>query len=284
MKKLLPMLALTAIASTAYSWGDSGHGAIAMIAYRHLTPEARAKVDALMTTGVEKRYHNLLMTSFWADEWRSDHGETGPWHYINIHFRTDGKPVTMKALDENVSWAVTKFRAKLADKSLNSTGKAEAFRFLVHFVGDAHQPMHNVARDTNAFPEGDRGGNDFPIVPGNGLPSWNTNLHRVWDSGCGAFDIGIRGWEDGALAKTEALSHTIEKAYPLSLLSEEAKVLDPDAWVQNGYKIAKDFAYNAPEGGTPDKYYVKTGQEICLKRAALAGYRLAAILNDALSS
>ena len=283
MIRSIPVLVVTLIAGSAYPWSDAGHAAISKIAYRHLTPNVRAKVDYLLKVGVESRYRTLRMSSYWADEFRSEHEETGPWHYINIMFRADGKQIKSTVSGENVSWAVTRFRKRLADGSLSDRQRAEAFRFLIHFVGDAHQPMHNVSRITDEHPDGDLGGNKFEIVPGKSLPSWNTNLHSLWDSGCGAFDIGVRAWERGAEAKIEALSIKIENAYPLALLKDEAKVLDPETWVQKGYRIAQEFAYNAPEGGTPDRYYVKTAQEICMKHAALAGYRLAAILNEALA-
>lgn len=282
-KRLITVLATALFATQAFAWSDAGHGAIARIAYRHLTPEVRAKVNVLLKVGVEKRYHSVHMASYWADEYRSDHPETGPWHYTNIHFRTDGRITHNKPLEENVSWAVSKFRKELGDKSLSQYKRAEVFRFLVHFVGDAHQPLHCVARDTNRFPNGDRGGNDFAITPGNGLPSWNTNLHRVWDSGCGAFDVGMRGWDTGAGVRIDALSKKIEAAYPKTLLASEISTLNPESWAKSGFNIAKTFAYTAPEGGTPSRNYVRRGQEISMRQAALAGYRLAEILNEALA-
>ncbi len=281
MKRALLLTAIAAMSGTGYAWSDSGHGAIAKIAYRHLTPAAKKKFDELLKFGVEAKFQNGPMAAVWADDVRSARPETGPWHYINIHFRTDGKPVTMKALDENVSWAIDVFSKVLNDRRADNAKRAEAFRWILHFVGDAHQPLHNVARDTDKTPEGDRGGNEFAIVPGNGLPSWNTNLHRVWDSGCGAFELPMRGGQPGFEAECAKLADKIERAYPLASLKEEVKNLNPGSWVQDGFKIAKEFAYTAPEGGTPSVEYVKKGQQISMKRAALAGYRLAAILNAA---
>ncbi len=188
-------LALLTTAS-AWAWGDSGHGAVMYIAYSHLNSSARVEVDRLVGLADDVRHRNLHMAAYWADEARND--QNGPWHYINHHFRTDGKPVTMKPLSENVVWAVNKFRREIKSQTLSHAKEAEAFRYLIHFVGDAHCPMHTIAKDSKEFPEGDRGGNDFPIRPGNGLPDWNTNLHRVWDSGCGAFALPMRRWETGA--------------------------------------------------------------------------------------
>jgi hypothetical protein len=278
MRSALALLAV-ATTTTAFAWSDSGHGAIAQLTYRHLTPAAQKRFDELLKVGVEEKYQTGPMAAVWADEYRNAKVNTGPWHYINIHFRTDGKPVTMKALDENVVWAIGKFENVLADRNADDVKRAEAFRYLLHFVGDAHQPLHNVARDTDKTPDGDRGGNDFAIVPGNGLPSWNTNLHRVWDSGCGSFELPMRGGQPGFEEACDRLADRIEKAFPFSSLQAEVRNLNANTWVQDGYKIATTFAYTAPEGGTPSLEYVKKGQEISMRRAALASYRLAAILN-----
>lgn len=275
-------IATAALATASFAWSDSGHGAIAKLAYRHLTPAAKKKFDALLKVGVAEKYQNGPMAAVWADDVRNERPETGPWHYINIHFRTDGKKVTMKALDENVAWAIDLWSKPLADQRASDEKRAEAFRWILHFVADAHQPLHNVARDTEKTPAGDRGGNDFAIVPGTVLPAWNTNLHRVWDSGCGAFELPMRGGQPGFEAECDKLATKIENAYPVSSLKKELADLNAKNWVQDGFKIARDFAYTAPEGGTPNAAYIKKGQDVCMKRAALAAYRLAAILNKSL--
>jgi hypothetical protein len=280
--RALAAIALAAASSAGFAWSDSGHGAIAKLAYRHLTPAAKKKFDALIKVGVAERYHNGPMAAVWADEVRNDRPETGPWHYINIHFRTDGKPVTMKHLDENVAWAIELWEKPLADQRASNEKRAEALRWILHFVGDAHQPLHNVARDTEKTPDGDRGGNDFPIVPGTVLPAWNTNLHRVWDSGVGAFELPMRGGQPGFEKACDELATKIEKAYPRASLAAEVANLNAMSWVQDGFKVAREFAYTAPEGGTPDAAYIKRGQDVCMKRAALAAYRLAAMLNKSL--
>ena len=281
MRTLIAIASLS-LASLSFAWGDIGHGVITKIAYANLTPTARTRFDELLKIGVAARFQNLAMVGNWADDVRTD--TDGPWHYINIHFRTDGKPVTTKALDENVVWAISRFKSRLADKKALPSQRAEALRYLVHFVGDVHQPLHNVARDTDAFPTGDRGGNDFAIKPGNGLPDWNTNLHRVWDSGCGAFAAPMRAWEPGADAVMETLAKSVAAEYSKSTLKVRAQNLDANRWSQEGFKIAKETAYKTTDGGTPSLDYVSKGQKICRERVALAGYRLANILNKAFGS
>ncbi|MCH7903991.1 MAG: S1/P1 nuclease [Armatimonadetes bacterium] len=273
--------ALTVVAATASAWSDAGHGAIVFLAYRHLTPEVRAKVDVLLKVGVDKKYAPLEMAAIWADATRTD--ENGPWHYINVHFRTDGKPVTNQALEENVVWAIDRFTKQLADATLTEEQRADALRYVLHFVGDAHQPLHNVARDTERYPNGDRGGNEFAIKPGNGLPSWTTNLHRVWDSGCGAFALPMRAGEEGFVERAEELADVLAGFHAREDLDADVRNLDPKAWIRVGSAIAITSAYVTEEGGTPSTLYLRSGQRICMRRAALAAYRLAEILNIALA-
>ena len=273
--------ALTFVAAMASAWSDAAHGAIVFLAYRHLTPEVRSKVDTLLKVGVEEKHVPLHMAGLWADDTRTT--ENGPWHYINIHFRTDGKPVTNQALEENVVWAVNRFTKQLADDTLTDGQRADALRYVLHFVVDAHQPMHNVARDTAKYPNGDRGGNEFAIVPGNGLPSWTTNLHRVWDSGCGAFALPMRAGEAGFVERAKDLADVITRLHSRLDLEDDVRNLDPEAWIRSGAAIAMTSAYLTEEGGTPSALYIRSGQKILMRRAALAAYRLAEILNIALA-
>ena len=279
----LSVLAIAAVLSqSAFAWSDIGHGVISTIAYRHLDPAVRTKVDELLKIGVEERFRNVIMASNWADEVRSQRQETGPWHYKDLYFRADGKPTNMQPDKENVVTALANFRYVLGKENATQEARAEAMRWVMHFVEDAHQPLHAESRITDKLPKGDRGGNDFPIKPGNGLPDWNTNLHRVWDAGCGLFAAPMRAGEPGAEALILQIADKVEKEYPRAKLKTDVEDLSPDSWIKSGFEIAKAFCYTTPEGGTPSRNYVKRGQDICSHRSALAAYRLAAILNKSL--
>ncbi|HXH59948.1 MAG TPA: S1/P1 nuclease [Fimbriimonadaceae bacterium] len=282
MKKIATIFAVALSTGSAFAWSDIGHGVIGTIAYRNLTPQVRHRVDALLKIGVDVKYQNIRMASYWADDWRSQHNETGPWHYKDVFWRADGKPTSLKPDEENVVFAINKFETQFKDKKSTQAQRAEALRFILHFVGDAHQPLHAESRVTDKLPNGDRGGNDFSITPGTVLPDWNTNLHRVWDAGCTLFATPMRLWESGADAAVEKIADQITAKYSMTSLSNDVKDLNPEDWVQSGYKVSKDFCYTTPEGKTPDANYITKGKDICMRRAALAGYRLAAILNKLL--
>lgn len=162
---VLAVLALLAPAAPAAAWGPNGHRAVGQIAENHLTPEARAALEALMG------HESLARAGTWADEVRSDPDwrKADPWHYISID-----DDETLETAERNprgdVLEAMERFEAVLRDPAAPREEKVIAVRFLTHFVGDVHQPLHVGRR-------GDRGGNEI-VVLWHGEP---TNLHSVWD-------------------------------------------------------------------------------------------------------
>jgi hypothetical protein len=162
---ILSLLLLT-LASPALAWGPNGHRIVGRIAANHLTDEAARAVESLI--GPE----GLEQAATWADEIRSDPAwkKADPWHYINID---DGETLETTAREPagDVLEAMQRFEAVLRDPQASRQEKQEALKFLVHFVGDVHQPLHVGRR-------ADRGGNSIEVT-------WfgeETNLHAVWDT------------------------------------------------------------------------------------------------------
>jgi hypothetical protein len=279
-----PILA-SLLASSAFGWVDSGHMVIADIAYQRLTPKAKTEADRLLKIGGTARTNDFLTAACWADDIRRDRPETGPWHYIDIHFREDGAPSTNKPDAENVVWAIHKFEAVLADRSKPDADRADALRFLLHFIGDIHQPLHATARDTVAHPDGDKGGNAFPIqnpfqyAAANARPP--HNLHALWDLAVGQLPSlygNFRPLNDAGRAEIDQIARYIEKVDPPSKLPK-VNDLRPEDWAQESFIAAKTVVYTLPEGSKPSEEYLAKGQEVASERLALAGYRLAEVLN-----
>lgn len=280
MKKLLlPLFALAA--TPALAWIDAGHMIVAAIAERDLTPMTKTKIQTLLKVGGDERTRTFWTSSCWADDFKTR--EDGPWHYINIHFRRDGKPVDNKPLDENVVWAIGKMSATLKDGKRTERERADALRFLIHFVGDIHCPMHAVAEDTADFPRGDRGGNDFKIVPDKSWPIQAKNLHLFWDMAGGLYGDVPRplGRDGGDLI--ERLSREVRDEFPRGYFKEvsEAK---PETWAAESFELAKTAAYDMKPNTTPSAEYVARAKRHSKQRLALAGYRLADLLNKVLGS
>jgi len=166
VQRFLSAAILLVSAPAVYGWGSIGHRIVGRIAENHLTGNAAQAVAALI--GPE----TLPQVAMWPDEIRSnpawDHA--APWHYISID---DGETLATTARSEqgDVVEAMDRFVAILRDPLAVRQNRIEALKFLVHFVGDVHQPLHAGKR-------ADRGGNTIKLT-WFGRP---TNLHTVWDT------------------------------------------------------------------------------------------------------
>jgi len=153
---------------------------------------------------------------------------------------------------------------------------------LIHFVGDLHQPLHMTTRISLEHPQGDLGGNDFPITGAD-----SDNLHSWWDETAGLFGYqsptgdwsGIAGYADTVMAALPAPDS--------ALLSDRgtrslAAWISDDAldWARESYRFGVNDAYGGIEpGDTPDASYTTRARDVVSQRLAWGGYRLAAILN-----
>jgi hypothetical protein len=167
MKKLYVFVVFAVI---LISWGAVGHRTVGSIAQKHLTPKALAGVRDLLGG------QSLSDVANWADSVRSlpAYKQTGPWHYINLPLGLDSvafKNRVENMLEANVYSALVAQMRLITDNTVSRERKVDALKFIVHFVGDLHQPMH-VSR------EEDKGGNTIQL----NYDGQGTNLHAVWDS------------------------------------------------------------------------------------------------------
>jgi len=277
--RLLALAAALSIGAAAQAWNATGHMVIAAIARTNLTPTAKTEADRLLKIGADLSGNDDFITvGPWADDYRSNHRETGPWHYKDLFFRADGKPATNKPDDINAVSKIREFTAILSDKSRTDADRAFALRFLIHLVGDIHQPLHATAQESDARPSGDRGGNSFLILPPDGAERGPRNLHSLWDSGAGLFlNKPIGEMKPSAEAQAKELMTSI----PRTALPKVDET-DPDKWTEEGLEAAKSVVYTTTEGEAPKPDYIKKAKDLAAHRAALAGYRLADLLNKAL--
>ena len=168
------LLAAFALPSTAHAWGKLGHRLVAQIAERDLTPAAQAEVERLLAGEADP---TLAGVASWADELREHDPDLGrrsaKWHYVNIG--ESGCRYAPRRDCPNGDCVIEALRAQtaiLADRSRPRAERAQALKFVVHFTGDVHQPMH-------AGYGHDLGGNREQIT----FEGRGTNLHAFWDSG-----------------------------------------------------------------------------------------------------
>ena len=261
-----------------FAWNDTGHMLVADIAYRHLQPQVQRRVDSLVAELVPYypySSHSLARAATWADHIKGDVKAYNSWHYINQS--VDGKS-SIPSAKQNVVWAIEQSEQVLTKKKANRLQQAIFLRLLIHFVGDVHQPLHCASLYNEQFPHGDRGGNAYTIKSAH-----DNNLHSLWDAGVGLF-YAPDGRRLSRHAR-DALAKQIEQAYPLATFAQVMQENNSAAaWAAESLAIAKNVAYQTPLGQEPSQVYITQGQEITKRQIALAGYRLAGMLNHIIRS
>jgi S1/P1 Nuclease len=269
MRRLSTVLILSCIINYGYCWNALGHRLIAQIAYPHLTAHAK-QVYNQYNHALDNVYRpqNLVNAAAWLDSLRY---QNESWlqekHYINLPFSPDGTPLLPPNKINAIS-AIAEAKASLQSNSSTNFAKGFSLRILLHVVGDLHQPMHAVNRFTADHPKGDQGGNLVHL----GRNRIATNLHTYWDKG-GGFLAKSRHYSNRQLRKK---AYTIEKHWPCELTKMN---LDPKTWAQESYEIAVNKAYQLKAGQKPNKTYQHMVKNLTEQRIALAGCRLAAMLN-----
>jgi hypothetical protein len=136
-------------------------------------------------------------------------------------------------------------------------------------VGDVHQPLHCITRITKQHPQGDQGGNLFLI------PTPDQNLHELWDN---AFGFNTDATHEKNFIKKSA--RELENEFPRNDFETAVNKTNPQSWANESYRLAETDAYDTPENKAPSAEYLSKNKEIAKKRMALAGYRLATLLNQ----
>lgn len=269
MIRSIAAISLVAISCISFGWDAKGHQIIAEIAYRDLTPTAQRTAARLLNSDTDSKYHDFPAASVWADDIKSKTRDFDNWHYIN---RFVGNP-EIEPAKPNVVTAMAEQSKILGNSNTADASRLVALKWMLHLVGDVHQPLHTSARMVNG--KNDRGGNDFLLGTGRG-----ENLHSFWDRALTEATRGKNIQESADMILAQINSSADSKAK----LEKEVKESSPDAWVNEGYGVANDFLYKLPEGQSPNPDYVKKAQSASMYRAALAGKRLAIWLNTLLKN
>ncbi|OLE52547.1 MAG: hypothetical protein AUG51_17355 [Acidobacteria bacterium 13_1_20CM_3_53_8] len=317
MKKGLQLIASTLLLIVAlnvpsYAWGNGGHMAVAFVAYQKLTPQVRSRADALVrlnprfsiwltmiphgTPAAKKRMMLFMIAATWADQIKHDneHHADGPdggdrppndgtaaqnigytdmamhkyWHFIDQPFSQDGTPL-QNPPEPNAETQITAFRAVLSSNSPELL-KSYDLVWLLHLMGDVHQPLHCTNRFSHGQPNGDNGGNLVKVCN----PQCGKNLHSFWDDLFGT-------------SSNPAPAITVGQNLPQAP-ANLAGNLDVATWIAESFEAAKSQVYKNPPIGngagpfTITAAYRNAALRLAKQRVALAGARLANILNNEL--
>jgi S1/P1 nuclease len=319
MRKLTLVLLLftVLVPRPAAAWNDAGHMTIAAVAYQHLTPEVRARVDALLQQHPDfaKLSEGLraddpdfgikvfMKAATWPDFIRGnarffDDLKPGvtptpllpgfpdmkihkDWHYRDEGISFDGTatkpPDAVNALTQIVA-----AHSALGDPWVQASFQAYALSWLEHLVGDIHQPLHSVSRFSVLHPGGDQGGNEFHL---DDPTDSKLSLHWFWDTALAV---------DPDPQKAITLATSVTRDYVRDDRDNRDLAPGTDAqamvleWLKESAGLARYVVYTVGEERVqppfvkvPDAYRTLANQ-IARHRAAIAGYRLAALINQRL--
>lgn len=300
MRLLRLVTAILILTLPAAAWNFSGHWIVAEIAYGRLHPQARVRVDETIRRHPDfemfikdapadpaalARYAFVRAAS-WPDQIRSDvrfydetHTDMQPtpllpgfpdmmrhptWHYYDIPISGDGTPV-MQQQPPHLMTELPRLLSELA--TVNPMQSAYDLPWLVHLVGDSHQPLHATSRYLKSQPKGDAGGN-FVFVQG------GPTLHALWDNAAAPRDLTYE--------EVLRYAREITAENPFADLGS----LDPKEWMMESFELDKSTVYTfGLETGSKDNPlvmpsgYEQKAKAIARQRVALAGYRLATVLN-----
>ena len=249
---------LAIVAPAAQAWGPAGHRIVAELAQQQLSPAARAQVAQLLGS---RDPHALAGIANWADDLRNDPAgralgkRTARLHFINFASPDCRYRATRDCPDGNcVVAAIERYARILGDPARGQAERAEALRFLVHFVGDVHQPLHASPRD-------DRGGNRFQLQ----FEGRGTNLHAIWDT-----PVPVRpgmGWR--------------EQAARLARQPLPDPGGTPAQWAEESCRLVRDGGIYPPRHRI-DASYLAQHRPLAEQRIRQAAVRLAELLDRAL--
>lgn len=306
--RLLAVLCVGVLhAPSASAWDAFGHHVVCAIAWDAMDEPARkgaaelllkapadSDLPSLMPPGPRPwpvRARELFIKSCaWSDivrdelfPARKEAYDRPTWHYVNRFWRSSSGGEGYEALPERGTLGdlveqLNAARAHLSDASRAEDERAIDLAWALHLTGDVHQPLHSSARVTASEPEGDRGGNDFALDADDPLAS---NLHAYWDGilrrARGKYHSeGYFGW-------VTRVATELEELHPEVTLAEGLSETSVSAWSEAAARIAMTRAYppDLVRGAAPPRSYQERVFVSAARQAALAGYRIAAMMNAA---
>ena len=247
----------------ARAWGCEGHQVVALLAEKHLTPHALAMAKKILADGPidpslsrfckEGGADPLADASTWPDDIRGIRPEASPWHYIDIPRGTKLRDIEKfcDAKEGCVTRAIADDLAILRSADADPQKRGDALRFLIHFVGDLHQPLHAVTNN-------DQGGNCVPVAFFDVAPqirnpqteSYSPNLHGVWDT-----NILAKATEGKTV---DQVASDLDQSFRKQMARWQKGSTDVDTWAWESYQLAVKNVY----GKLPVRVPVESPQPV----------------------
>lgn len=259
----LVLLAAAGPCPSARAWGCKGHQVVALLAEKHLNSRARLSVEQILAAGPirpdlqrfcqDKGLDAFADSSTWADDERTVHPDTAGWHFIDIPRGVSGGDLETYCPQATgcVRNAIADQMKVLRNSDASAQARADALRYIIHFVADLHQPLHTT---TNS----DRGGNCVPLAffghePEQTDPvkeNYKPNLHGIWDT-----EI-IERLAGGRTA--QELADDLDQKFKIQISKWQSQPVDLTSWVWESHQIAEDVTY----GDLPTRIAVEPPRQV----------------------
>lgn len=303
MKRILLALALlfSLPASQAFAWNSRGHMMVAAVAWDLLDENTRERVVALLKLNpdyeswiedrndADKDKIAFVMGATWPDVIKHTTGYINDgedlahaqnpnqnigyadmiqhryWHYVDKPFSKDGTAL-IQPQPPNAKTQIEKFRDSIRSNASDDV-KSYDLVWLLHLVGDIHQPLHATSRFSASSPKGDRGGNDVALCD----PPCRSELHAFWDAAAGNGNNPVPA---------------IKAAARLDEAPDDAvAITEVQTWVDEGFDLAVKWVYRSPIGNDNGPFtltdaYKKKAKSLARDQVALAGARLAKLITE----
>ncbi len=322
---LLGLLIVPLLSSPlAWGWGCTGHEVVALIALQKLDPAVATQVQNLLALQTHD-YHGRFCSDLslppiayfatWADDHRAVDASTAPWHFWDIPLKLKTATATDYCDSGCVVQALQQQMAILGDKTKSDADRSTALLFVIHFVGDLHQPLH--AEDNN-----DRGGNCVPSgfladntseskdsTTHQGTGNYSPNLHAIWDTQLVENIGGVSRHSAEGAQQIQDFANRVLSTDSAQIDQWVAQPVDIVAWGLESHAVARKDPYKklpksikaaskvapvttcldnntshklAKKNETIQQAYITAVQSDVEMQIAKAGARLAAVLNTTL--
>jgi hypothetical protein len=296
-------------AALLHAWGPTGHRVVARIAWMNMTPAARAKAIAILSaatpatkirqlrpthgTAADADATFFAQAATWPDIVKSDASlsqfDHRGWHFAD-HFwhLVGGQPRLDSSRGPDAQNEVERLTRFTGDFRSNNAANAEnaiQLVWMLHLLGDLHQPLHNESRETSSQPQGDRGGNAFAL-------DGRHELHGYWDgildevATKDAASLGSAFPTGASFDSPEyinAWASLITSRHPKASVAADTSIDEFETWSDDGLAIAEQNAYaGVQQDAAPSATYRHKVDQISELAIAHAGYRLATLLNSLL--
>jgi nuclease S1 len=275
---LAAFLTLIVAAPSCLAWGEDGHVVVCKIAEANLNSAAKAAVKELL----DDRSIADPRLCTWADLIRSSgalnrkYKNNDKWHYINIELTSKAEDFKPDPAEDHVISAIERFLKVVADTTVSKDDRKEALLFIIHFLGDMHQPLHCCHRNE------DRGGNLQQIKSFCGQTETRLNLHWIWDTHLLKAEKGELTVEDFAARLLSEITDDQRNCWRKGTVKD---------WVWDSHTIAVSTVYRFADGKAlpprdepavelTDENYAKANRAIVREQLKKGGIRLAKVLND----